>query len=164
MAARKRKTEKAVLRDSADVLADVEAIEVRLENGETVSFNMADELHIPAEAGALAKAARKTAAQVAFWNYQTERALKRVRSAEIKLARDEGKQWLVYRKYHMEEECETPAQGTLRARVDYDRSLWTFRVALQARRKEYGVVRSMRDAVNHRSNMVRTLIGKYEPT
>lgn len=162
--ARRRKQSSDKLKSAADYLSDVAAVRVRLESGEKVEFDLESELNIPTDPHHLAKAARKAPAQVAFWNYQTERALAKLRGAEAKLEYQEGRQLLIWREWYLEEECETPPQGTLKARLDSDLICRPFRVALRARKTEYGIIRSVRDAVDHRARMIRMLIGKYEPT
>ena len=164
MPAKKRSSARAALRTAADVLSDIAALRVALESGEVVELDLAKELEIPRDPAALAKAARRAPAQVAFWNYQTERALDKVRGAETKLAEEEGKHHIYWKAWYEQEENETPPQGTLRARLDCDLELRRFRVALRARRKEYGRLRAVRDAVDHRAWTVRTLIGQIEPT
>lgn len=164
MLARKRSQIDKALRTAADVLSDIEALRVRLENKEEITLDLAAELEIPTDPKAMIEAAHKAPAQVAFWNYQTERALARLRKAEAALAKEEGTQLLVYRQWYLTEECEMPTGATLRARLDTDTKCRRFRVALMARKTEHGHLRAVRDAVDHRAWMLRTLIGKLEPT
>jgi hypothetical protein len=165
MAAKKRsKAKRSVLRDAADALASIEKLRVQLENGEEVTLDVAKELEIPTDLGELVAAGRRAPAQLAFWGYQMERALGRLRKAEEALAREEGRQYLVYRRWYESEECVEPTEAMVRSRVDQDAKVRPFRIALRARKQEYGALRAVRDAVNHRVSMVRTLIGKSEPT
>lgn len=153
-----------VLRRAADVLSDVEALQVKLESGEVVSFDMREELEIPTDPEELWEAGRTAPAQLAFWGYQTERALERLRKAEDRFDSEEGKEYLVYRHWYEHDECVEPTEAMIRARLGQDARIRPFRIAMRARKKEYGAVRAVRDAVNHRVSMVRTLIGKSEPT
>jgi hypothetical protein len=153
-----------VLRDAADTLSGVAALQVRLENGEMVTFDMRELLEIPTDFDELLEAGRRAPAQCAFWNYQTERYLDRLRRAEAKLDEEEAKQYLVYRHWYEVEECVEPTEAMVRARLSQDSKIRSFRIALRARKKEYGAVRAVRDSVNSRVHMVRTLIGKTEPT
>lgn len=162
MVARKRRAQ-ASLRESAAALSDIRALRVRLENGERVEFDLSRELAVPTDPDELLQEARKAPAQVAFWSYQAERGLERVRKAESLLARKEAHQYLVYRRWYETEECVDPTEAMLRARLDQDWELRKFRVALRARRKEYGDLRAARDAVDLRARMMRTLLGRYEP-
>lgn len=157
-------TKAVVLRNAADTLSDVSALQVRLENGETVCFDMRDVLEIPTDPEELWEAGRRAPAECAFWNYQTERALERLRKAEERYDQVEGRQYLVYRHWYEHDECVEPTEAMIRARLNQDSKIRSFRIALRARKKEYGAVRAVRDAVNHRVSMVRTLIGRSEPT
>lgn len=152
------------LRRAADVLSDVEALQVKLESGEVVSFDLREMLEIPTDPEELWDAGRKAPAQCAFWGYQTERALERLRKAEQRYESEEGRQYLVYRHWYETEQCVEPTEAMIRARLSQDAKIRPFRIALRTRKKEYGAVRAVRDAVNHRVSMVRTLIGKSEPT
>jgi len=153
-----------VLRDASAALNGVEALQIRLEDGTTATFDLREVLEIPTDPDELWEAGRKAPAACAFWNYQTERALDRLRKAEERLEAEEGRQYLVYRHWYETEECVEPTEAMVRARLSQDAKIRSFRIALRARKKEYGAVRSVRDAVNHRVGMVRTLIGKSEPT
>ena len=165
MPARKRSkiTKAKVMRNAAETLNDVEALQIRLENGETVHFDMREVLEIPTDIEELMEAGRRAPASSAFWNYQTERSLDRLRKAEAKLEEEEGKAYLLYRLWYEKEECVEPTEAMVRARISQDSKIRSFRIALRARKKEYGTVRSVRDAVSSRVHMVRTLIGKHEP-
>lgn len=165
MATAKRRSEKtkARLRDAADALSSVKALRVRLENGEEVTLDVAKELAIPTDPDELVAAGRRAPAQLAFVGYQTERALERLRKAEERLAKEEGKQYLVYRHWYETEECVEPTEAMIRSRVDQDAKVRPFRIALRARKLEYGLLRAVRDAVHRRVSMVRSLIEKSEP-
>jgi len=164
MPARRKKSKVAVLRSAADALASIEKLRVRLENGEEVTLDVANELEIPTDPYELVAAGRRAPAQLAFWGYQTERALDRLRKAEAKLAEKEGRYYLTYRNWYETEECVEPTEAMLRARLEQDSTVRSFRIALRARKQEYGALRAVKDAVHHRVSMVRTLIGKSEPT
>jgi len=151
------------LRRATEVLRDTEALQLKLEDGSVETFSMAEELEIPTDLEDLAHAAREAPAQLAFWGYQTERMLVRLRKAEGMLDEKEAKSYLIYRAFYEKEQCTDPTEAMIQARLSQDATIRTFRIALRSRKKEYGAVRAMRDAVNHRVSMVRMLIGKYEP-
>ena len=133
-------------------------------NGEEVEFDLDSELSIPDHPEQLRRAAMRAPAQVAFWNYQTERVLARLRKAEDEVEAEEGKAYLLFRHYYEHEECRDPTEAMIRARMAQDPGIRRFRIAMRARKKEYGETRSVRDAVQHRSLMLRTLIANKEPT
>jgi hypothetical protein len=163
MAKRRNQHNGVDLRRAADVLDELDALTLTLENGEVVQFSIAAELHISRVPEELARQGREAPAQLAFWTAQTERMLVRLRKAEAVLEEAEGKQALVYRQWYEEEEGVTPTESMIRARLSQDVGIRRFRIALRARRKEYGAVRAVKDAVQYRVSMVRTLIGRHEP-
>jgi hypothetical protein len=154
----------ATLREAESALDGVEALEIVLENGERASFNLSEELAIPRDPRELFEAGRQSPAKLAFWNYQTERALHALRKAEAKLASAEGREYLIWRTFYEQEQGSVPTEATIRSHLSRDTKLHGFQVALRARKKEYGALRAVRDAMDHRDSMVRTLIGRYEPT
>lgn len=144
-------------RVAEDYLDLVEAITLTLENGEKVTLKIRDEVRIPTDPARMRDAAIKAPAKLAFWAYQCERQLARVRKAELELARVEGREYQVYRA-HYNEEGLMVTEPLLRASVDQSPKVRAARLALNSRRREYGALRAVRDAVEHRSWTLRTLL------
>ena len=145
-----------------DYLDRVQAVRVTLENGERVTLPIRPEVAIPEDPALMERAARKAAAKLAFWAYQTERGLSRVRKAELEVSEEEGREYEVFRRYYLDE-GRTPTEPMLKAALDHlSPKVRAARIALNARRREYGVLRSIRDAVDHRAWILRTLLKKPE--
>lgn len=146
-----------------DFLNNVDAISIRLDNGEVVELVIADEVEIPTDIDELVSAGRKSAAKLAFWSYQAERALEDVRRCEQKLATTEGRHYDLYRLFFTDEAGVDPTEGMIRAKIDQDTQVRQSRLALRRRRREYGLLRAVRDAVDRRDSMLRALLHRYEP-
>jgi len=140
-----------------DYLDQIEAITIRLESGEKVTLKVRSEVRIPTDPIRMREAAIKAPAKLAFWAYQTELALSRVRKAELELARVEGREYQVFRAYYNEEGVFV-TEPLLKASVDQSPKVRAARLALNGRRREYGALRAVRDAVEHRTWTLRTLL------
>jgi len=146
-----------------DYLADVAAITIKLENGEEVELDIASETYVPTDSEELAEAARRSPAKLAFWAYQTERALEDLRRQEQHLVQYEGRNYDLYRVYFTDEQAVDPTEAMIRAKLDQDSEVRRWRLALRRRRREYGLLRAVRDAVDRRDSVLRTLLHRYEP-
>lgn len=148
-------------RRGEDFLAGVAAIALTLENGEKVRFNIARETAIPSD-DTLLRTAKRAAARLAFWAYQTERALARVREHERVLAQVEGRAYQYFRIYYTDHEGVDVTEAMLRAAIDQDPKVRAARISLNVRRNEHGLLRAVREAVDHRAWMVRALLTRRE--
>ncbi len=144
-----------------DLLPEIESVTIKLENGSVVTFNMEDELCVPDGPIALEVAARRSPSRYAFWAYQTERALAEVRKQEIKLAHVTGEEWLVHKEYYRTETDDRYiAKETLQAHVDISTKVRSEQVRLDGLRKQYGILRSLRDALERRDFTLRKLLDR----
>jgi len=133
-----------------DYLQSCNTLKLTMENGQQVSFDLRAELAIPASQLALFEAARTAHERYAFWGYQCERALARVRALEIKLSMIEAGYNLSFRKMIREEEAYMVTEGAVRAHVDGQTEVRVARARLNEARRVYGVIRTMKEAMNHR--------------
>jgi hypothetical protein len=146
---------------SNELIAEIEAIEIRLENGTTVYMDMGSELTIPSDPEELEEEARKAPARVAFWSYQEQRALARVRYLEDQLRRKEGEMNLVYRQWYKAEVCGMePTKDVVQARIDMDSEVVRQRGALNVARRHYGTLRGVREALDHRCNIIEAMTAR----
>ena len=129
-----------------------------MENGEEVRLNIARETRIPTDPDRMIEAARTAPARLAFWAYQSERALGALRAAERECLRVEGYHYQLYRKMFEEVQNITPTEGMIRASVDQDPAVRKVRIALNARKSEYGTLKAVRDATEHRAWLLRALL------
>lgn len=144
-------------------LQDTDGVRITLENGEKVDFDLATELRIPDDLDDLRAAARKAPAQLAFWSYQAERALDKVRRQETETLKCEGIDYLAARRYYQDEVGIEPTHRIVQSNLDSGcPKTRRARIALADARKQYGLVRAVRDAVDHRVSMIRALVLKYE--
>ena len=153
----KKKKRKKVAVSGASCLADLRDIKVKLENGEEVWLNLAAELYIPDDVDELIEATTRAPARYAFWAYQTERALRRVRELERKLIDKEGHANLFYRKYY-DGRAEDFTEDMIRSSVDISSEVKVLRRRLNTARYDYGIFRSMRDSMDHYNNNLRRVL------
>lgn len=83
----KRVKSASKMRRGYDALRDVESITIRLDNGKSATFVLADEVKVPKEPAALRREARRASATAAFWGYQAGRAKRRLTEAEWQFER-----------------------------------------------------------------------------
>lgn len=148
-----------------DFLSDVAEVVIRLENGKQAKFDVGREVEIPKDEDALREAARRLPAQYAFWAYQTERALQAVRTLERELQANEGDKFFGWRlRLHKDEVIDLPIERitdkVLQAAVALDEDLKPQRVTLDEARYQYGVLRSIRDAVEHKRFVIPLLLNR----
>jgi len=139
-------------------LAGIEAIKVVLEDGRTVKARMADELAISDDPDILRKQARTAPARLAFWSYQTERALHALRVGERVVATQEGEAYVLQRRYIDEHTTDVPTEANIRARLDILPELNSEKERLDRLRRQYAVLRSLRDALDHRARILQRLL------
>jgi len=155
MAAPQKKT-----KHGEDYLSSLERIEIRLENGEKVDFSWETELSIPDGPDEQLRAARKAPARLAFFAYQAERMLHKVRTLEGELAENEGLADLTWRKYYEEHTSEEYTEQMIRSRIAMDGKVKTTKINLNYARKCYGYLRALRDSLDHRVYVLNALVGQ----
>ena len=160
MNARRRKpaASSEVLRGE-EALPDVESITLTLEDGRKATFNLADELAIPTDPDELRLEATRAPARYSFWSYQTERALSAVRKQEKRLAEAESLAHLLWVKYYKDHTAESYiSNDTIRAHVAKESDVMSARIHLNSLRREYGMLRAVRDSQDHRTRMIHKLV------
>lgn len=141
-----------------DYLHTVEAVRIRLESGATVLFTLSDECRVPDDPKEAVKEAKKAHSRYAFWAYQTERALCAVRKQEQATGKIEGEADLIHRKRYDEIENEDYTESMIRSSVNIDSTVAVSRAKLNDARRKYGVLRCVRDAMEHRCYILRKLV------
>jgi hypothetical protein len=145
---------------SEDLLKKLGPITIELENHQKVALSAASELRIPDGPNAILAAQRTAPARYAFWAYQAEIQNGRVRALQRKLEMKEGQGDLTFRKYICME-CEWDVtEGGVKALKDVDATIGGLRVALNRARKEYGILRAMKEALNHRCFALDRLVAR----
>ena len=139
-----------------DYLDTIQAIELTLENGKTVKFNMGDELAIPDGHVEILSEVRKAPARLSFWVYQAERILSKLRSAERRLAEKIGYMDTIYRQWYAER-GEEYTETEIKSRVTTDMEVKKIQARVITLRKQYGVMRSVREGMEHRCYILRRL-------
>lgn len=142
-----------------DLIGELEAIRIKLENGQEHVFNRKEELSTPDGRLETLRAAREAPGRYAFWAYQADRALNAVRRLEIDLSRIEGETYLVHRKFlqdHTDEDY--ISDHMIRSHAAIDQKVTTAKIKLNRARKQYNLLRSMRIALEHRCYFLRRLI------
>ena len=146
---------------SESTLASLSHITVILENGQHVKFSVAKELSLPDDPDGLLHAARHAHERYAFWAYQTERALKKVRAEELKCDDTDGHFGMHYRRYLLESHEFNVTETAVSDCKSMNKDVKSARAQANAARHTYGVFRSMRDAMRHRCFIVTRLVGRY---
>lgn len=140
-----------------DYLDQVEDIRIKLENGTEVVLQPREELRVPTGPDEIRDECREGPSRLAFWAYQENRALSKVRTIERELAKLEGQTNLVYRKF-LTDEGEPVTESIIRSRVDIETEVETKRIQLNAAQTNYGFIRATRDALEHRMYVLRKLV------
>ena len=141
------------------LIEDVQSVTITLENGEQEEFDLEKELVIPRDQTALQKEARKAPKRIAFWNYQTERALSEVRRLERKLNYQESlARWnarinLKNQDYNYVSDDMVSTGVTMS-----NKRIRNLRKKLDEARERYGIMRSIREAVVNRSEIIRAMV------
>lgn len=146
---------------SEDLLPSLSHITVILENGHQHSFSIAKELALPDDPDELLKAAQHAHERYAFWAYQTERALKKLRAEELKCDDTEGSHGMHYRKWLLDQPEYNQTEGAVKNCLDMNTVVKTARAKANSARYTYGVFRAMRDAMHQRCFIVTRLVGRY---
>lgn len=148
-------------RHGEDFLDGVEAVSILLENGKVATLRIKDELLIPDDPVALLREAKQAPARLAFWSYQAERALSQLRTFERQCASAAGHEYHLQRTFIVEHtDAEMPTEGNIRARMDNSPELNVQKERVETAQRRYGVLRAVRDALEHRSHLLRKLISR----
>jgi len=142
----------------------VESLSIKFSNGEKIKFSFAEETVIPRDPSAQIDACLKAPAQVAFWSAQETRALHEVRKQEERVKKTEAGWYMGYRRFHMDETDDFPTERMLRSNIDLNDDVQKERTRLTTLQKQYGMMRAMRQAVEHRCYVLRRLIDHREPS
>ena len=153
-------SESGVTISSDAALKKLGTLKVRLESGQDVWLNIADELKIPTGVDTLMEAARHGCERYAFWAYQAEIQASRIRALERKLEIVEAQGDVTMRKYiHNECEWDVTEKGVA-ALKDAQPDIGNARVALNRARKEYGRLRVIAKAMDHRCFALDRLVAR----
>jgi len=147
-------------------LASTAAIKITLENGTVATFNLRAELRIPDDPDEMIEEFTNAPERIAFWAYQAEQQLAKVRECERKLAEVEGKAFLTFRTY-LEDEAGSTQNGGMRisdhhvrACLDIDDPVAAARKNLNSERRQYGVLRETSDALRNRLWVLKRLVSR----
>ena len=140
-----------------DYLQTVKELRLRLESNEVISFSLRAELEMPEDTDGMFRLLCDIPARLAFWSYQTERALAHLRSLEEDLRKLEGDTYLTYRGMYQRDRGEIPTEATLRSYVDSNVDVRVFRRKVNASRKTFATVRAFRDGVSTLNVVLRRL-------
>ena len=142
-----------------DVLCDVESVTITLESGRKQKFNIADELAVSDDVDELYRQATSAHSRYAFWAYQADRALTRLRVAEVEHATYCGEARYGFGKLLKDQDQFTSAL-TIEGTVDADPKVISQKNGLIELRSDWTILRSVADALDHRTHLLRRLIAK----
>lgn len=144
-----------------DYLNDIVSIRIILENGEVAEFALADELHIPLDPDELVEVASKGPARLSFWAYQEQRALSKVRKLERIYDRKKGDMFLCAKQTLDEDTDFTYSSNDMvKGVVDNQKEVKKARRQLDDAREQYGILRSVREALEHYNYVTRRLLAQ----
>lgn len=143
-----------------DCLADVQAIEVKLENGTVRRFDVAAELPpLPDSPRELAREAERTINRLAFWGYQAERAKAAAVRQESVAEKAWADEYRIQRTHIQRNEVEIATENNIKARIALEsREVEEQNSRVRAAWQRYGALRSLTTALEHRSHLIRLLI------
>ncbi len=145
---------------SADLLKKIGTVKVKLEGGQTVALNVAKELRVPDGPVAILQAQKQAPACYAFWAYQAEIQMGRVRALQRKLEFVEGGYDQPIRDTLHENTPSGITESAVRAVKDTHGGIRQARMALDRARREQGVLRAMKEAHNHRCFALDRLVAR----
>lgn len=145
-----------------DYLDQIEAVRLTLEDGSSVQFNFAVELRISRDPERIIIEATRAPARLAFWAYQCERCLSKLRAQERVWDDLRGTAYVQQRRHIDEHTTDMPTEANIQARLDVHPDLKAPKELLDRLRKQYGVLRSLRDALDHRTHVLRRLLAQRQ--
>jgi len=160
MVDRKKSNRRRAKKAAVSLLDSIDAIRIRHDNGSEAEHNLTSVLHIPTAPDDVLKSAREAPALIAYWGYYTERALGVVREQERQVAAVEGEMAFAFRNDGMNHIDFSITESAVREFVDQNAIVRKARETLDNLRREYGIVRAIRDAVEHKSFVLRKMISR----
>lgn len=142
-----------------EALAEVASISIRLESGKVAKFNLAKELSVSNDPLVMLDQALNAHARFAFWSYQSSRAFRQVREAEIALAKLEGDRLYRYSKAAKDEDRYTSG-SVVSGLVDSDDTVLAARNNLNQLREHWTILKTTADALDHRAHLLRRLLAR----
>lgn len=152
-----------------DFLSGIEAIALVLENGKKVQFQLSDEIPSVAsldDPAVLDREAKAAPGRFAFWAYQTRRAEALLRKRQHEEEKAWSQDYLLARTHIQDYTVESPTENNVRAHMLHNESdAWkTARERASDARRQYDACRALRDALEHRSHLLRRLIAQQSET
>lgn len=148
-----------------DFLVDVEQIKVTLESGREETFAFLEEVggyhpDYPEKPGDLADMTHRAIARYGFWAYQCERALARVRELEGAVDGVRAVHHEPIRQHFRDHGDAYISKERVQAAVSVAEQVVDVEERLNSARKQYGLLRTVRDATEHRCYLLRALLRK----
>ena len=154
-----RRRAKPDYRHGEQVLADLESVTIILENGRRQRFRIDAELSVSDDPVELHAQALTAHARYAFWSYQADRALQRLREAEAAHAKIEGETRYAYARTLKDEDRYT-SHSTVEGLVSSDPKVETSKKHLNDVRGDWSILRTVAGALDHRAHLLRRLLAK----
>jgi DNA-dependent RNA polymerase auxiliary subunit epsilon len=145
-----------------DWLDRIAALTLKLENGETATFDIAKEVTIPAVTlSELRELERTVPARYAFWAGQVARQRREVQKCKRRLTKAEADADVVCRKFVLEDTDYQITERTVRSHVDLQPSVKKARTKLDEAEYQLELLESVRDAVHTLTFSVGRLLNTY---
>jgi hypothetical protein len=150
-------------KSSDDFLDGLEKITVVLENDKHIQFSIATEIGIPESHEAQIRALRSAPSRMMFWSYQAERALKAVRDCEDRIDEVAAEKYLLARDHIVNTpqwDTTKPTESLIRSIRDQQSEVIDLKEKLSTLREGYGILRSLKEACEHRCFALRKLLSE----
>lgn len=140
-----------------EALSEIEALTLRLDSGKVVTFTIADQLRIPSNPVEIIKEAKQAPARLAFWRAQAARAAQRARDLERRYNYTVASYDLTHRVANNDADGEY-TERLVRSQVDVTREVVQALQKLNRAKEQAELLKSVADAVEHRTYVLRTLV------
>lgn len=147
------------IRTSDRVLRDIREIDVVMENGKIVTFDVAKELRVSDDPVRLREQAMTAHSRYFFWEYQAARVMREVRNAEASLATLEGNRRFSYARVMKDDDPYT-SSAQVEGMVAGDKDVLSARNDLTELREHWTILRALASAHDHRAHALRRLLAR----
>lgn len=146
-------------RTSDQLLSEIRQLDVVMENGKVVTFDVARELRISNDPDRMRRQAMTGHSRYFFWEYQAARAMSALREKETSLAKLEGNKRFSYSRVMKDDDPYT-SSAQVEGMVAGDKDVLAARNELTELREHWTILRALASAHDHRAHALRRLLAK----
>lgn len=146
-------------RTSDQVLGDIKQLDIVMESGKVVTFDVDRELRISTDPDRMRRQAMTGHSRYFFWEYQAARVMRVLREKEIELATLEGNRRFSYTRVMKDEDPYT-SSAQVEGMVAGDKDVLAARNELTELREHWTILRALASAHDHRAHALRRLLAR----